>query len=198
MRAWSQQRLAALTWSIDARSRRSWDAMPPVDRGLASQWYDFAHQHARRMYHDVDIAAEVIAVLSPRNNWQSNLRDATNVLSKNYAASYQAFGPMVQKAQMIQAGFRLDDVLVGPARKVRSFACNIGNLDLCPHEKPCVTVDSWMLRWAGLADKEVERAGVYDSIAQGIRNGAAKLGGLRPFQLQAAIWTQQVGGVQYG
>lgn len=168
--------------------------MPPNYRGLAVTWYYEAHESARRMYHSAEVAADVIALLSPRNRWSSNLEDAANLLSGNRLASYKAFGPMIEKAQRRIEGLPLDSVLRGPARKVRSFACNIGNLTACPHEKPCVTVDTWMLRWHGLDERATEKKGVYDAFAQGIRNAARKVG-VWPFQLQAALWIPSTEGV---
>ncbi len=189
-----QQQLAALTWSVDAHARRDWLAMPPNYRGLAAVWYYEAHLAARRMYHDVGVAADVIALLSPRNKWSSNLEDAANLLSGKTEVSYAAFGTMIQKAQHRRDGLPLDSVLKGPARKVRSFSCNIKHLSACPHEKPCVTVDTWMLRWHGLDERATEKKGVYDAFAQGIRNAARKVG-VYPFQMQASLWVPQtVGG----
>ncbi len=147
----------------------------------------------------VDTVAGIVAALSPRLRWEDNLADADRVLSGSSGAC-RALRANVAKAERILAGESPEDVLGG--RKVRSFYRNI----LLVRLSLDVTVDVHMWRAlvparysVGMADpvKVLERAGVYDAVADGIRLAAAVLN-VAPLVLQAALWVQERDGSDVG
>lgn len=150
-------------------------------------WYFEVHVTARHLartwYRTIDQVAGVIAALSPRCRWEDNLWDTESVLNDGEDASVTAYGTNVVKALWILDGSNPEDILGG--RKVRSFYRNIAH----PSTSLDVTIDAWIIRILNLPyEKYLQRAGVYDAIADAFRTVAEEHGVL-PHQLQAAIWT---------
>jgi hypothetical protein len=95
-----------------------------------------------------------------------------------------ALGENILKAERLLDGEDPEDVLGG--RKVRSFWRNI----YAPSNSLDVTIDSWMLKLLAPEAKSynwLARKGVYDALADGVRDAAEALG-CRPHELQAALW----------
>lgn len=133
-------------------------------------------------------AAGVIAALSPRCQWSTNVAWSRTMLA---AADAGAPVPAVHTETMRAQAYRIARgehalaVLNGP--KVRAFYANIvGDTD-------AVTVDVWAARVAtGLTGKDAERAigtgARYARVAQCYRE-AARILGVTPREVQAATWT---------
>lgn len=195
-RAMTRDELAQLTQEVyDATedilrdcTREEWE------RG--SSWYENASSIAsmlrRRTPNRVvsqEMAAGVIAALSPRVAWKHNVSDAERMLMGDLSG-FVALGASLVKALRILDGEHPDNVLGG--RKVRSFWRNIAY----PTTSYDVTIDVWMLR-AIVPEKYLAsyrepygflgRKGVYDAISDGVRRSAEERG-MMPHQLQATAW----------
>lgn len=160
-------------------------------QGLA--WYHNAHaiasKLASRVGCSVEASAGIIAALSPRVRWESNITDATRLLAGE-ESGFMALMSNVGKAWLIMADDDADDILGGP--KVRAFWHNIAH----PTTSDDVTLDVWMLRalvpsewYDSLASSYnfLARKNVYDTIADAVRIAASERG-VRPHELQAALW----------
>lgn len=155
--------------------------------GLA--WYDRARREAERMAVDsglpVRSCAGVIAALSPRCQWASNVRAAEKMIRSAGAGEAE---PIVNgtlgnraKAWRIARGEDPDAVLGGP--KVRAFYANImGDTD-------AVTVDIWAARAAeGRENPNAPVRRRYELCAEAFRH-VGRRRGMHPRDVQAAVWT---------
>lgn len=166
--------------------------------GLA--WYDRARDEALRLAYvpgcgSVERAAGVIAALSPRCQWASNVTAAERMIAA--AATRQprppAYGTLSnrRKAWRIARGEDPELVLSGP--KVRAFYANImGDVE-------AVTVDVWAA--AAAEGGKTEQAPVrrrYLLLAESFRR-VAEQRGMHPRDVQAAVWTvyRRLHGNQY-
>ena len=126
----------------------------------------------------------MVAALSPRNRWSSNVTDAEQVIVNGENANVHTFSANLAKAVRILNGEQPTDVLRG--NKVRAFyQC------LCPDETDIVCVDGHAY---GVACGFGERIQVktisdaaYERISLAYRNTAHHLG-IEPRQLQATTW----------
>jgi hypothetical protein len=166
--------------------------------GLA--WYDrarsMAESIARRYGVSVECAAGVIAALSPRCQWASNVRAADAMVA--WAQAGELHAPVVAgtlsnraKAWDIATGADPDAILSGP--KVRAFYANIMG------DRDAVTVDVWAARAAEGRDwphAPVKRR--YRLLAESYRR-AGERRGMHPRDAQAAVWTvyRRLHGYQY-
>jgi hypothetical protein len=155
-------------------------------------WYFEAHRTAKALGKEHGLStrsvAGIIAAMSPRCSWENNLDDTRLILESGENNGFFSFEDGVGKALWIIDGEDPDTVLGG--RKVRSFWRNIAD----PDGSLDVTLDSWMGRCltlpAGGRHAEqgyLDRAGVYDAIADGFRTVAADHA-VMPHQLQASLW----------
>lgn len=156
--------------------------------GLA--WYDRARDEALRLAYvpgcgSVERAAGVIAALSPRCQWASNVTAAERMIAA--AATRQprppAYGTLSnrRKAWRIARGEDPELVLSGP--KVRAFYANIMG------DTEEVTVDTWAARAAeGRENPHAPKKGRYRRCAEAYRR-AARAQGMTPRDCQAAVWT---------
>jgi thermostable 8-oxoguanine DNA glycosylase len=138
--------------------------------------------------------AAVISALSPRNHWETNIKQAAEYLKaakegqKRPKAS--TYGIQQRKAWEIAL---LDDIqaqdteliyrmLGTDAYKTKAFYRNITD----PFESQDVTIDVWILRYLGKSDVNMtpKRYRTWSAI---FRNAAEKIG-ILPHQLQATIW----------
>lgn len=155
--------------------------------GLA--WYDRARREAERMSdaYGLSVAhcAGVVAALSPRCQWASNIRSAERMIG---AAAAGETEPRVNgtlanraKAWRIACGEDPDTVLSGP--KVRAFFANImGDVD-------AVTVDAWAARAAeGWDNPNAPVRRRYELCAEAFRRAAHRRD-MHPRDAQAAVWT---------
>jgi hypothetical protein len=153
---------------------------------LGGRWYRESQRVARRLSrkHGTTIAcaAGVIAALSPRIRWASNVALADAVLAGHEVTG--VFGRNLEKARRIAAGERPLTVLGGD--KVRAFYRAIMG------DEDSVVIDVWMCRAVGVHKVALSSRG-YEAIADAVRE-AAKLVGVTPAQLQAIVWVQVRGG----
>lgn len=163
-----------------------WGDVPTAaEDGL--RWYERASDTAAALAAGSGLpyarCAGIIAALSPRVSWASNVRAAAAMVE---AAAYGRAEPMVAglganraKAWRIATGANPADVLGGD--KVRAFYANItGDLD-------AVTVDVWAASAALGRPIGTISHGLYVRIADAYRV-AAVLRAVAPRTMQAAVW----------
>lgn len=175
--------------AIVRRIVRAFRAASAADLAAGLGWYATAWAVAQELDpRNPERAAGVIAALSPRCQWSTNIVWARAVLA---AADAGAPCPNVHTTAMRAQAYRIARgesalaVLNGP--KVRAFYANIvGDVD-------AVTVDVWAVRVAtGLTGKDAERMistpSKYARVAQCYRE-AARILGVTARETQAATWT---------
>jgi len=169
-------------------------------------WYADAHAFAWELAVEfnigTDIAAGIIAALSPACDWEINKRQSREMLQV-YAAGKSrryfigsTYPPQIRKAWAIRelqdhrADYAEDcvkdaiDSLLGPtAWKTRAFFDNI----LRPDTSRAVTIDRHILV-ALDCDRRYSRGPAYAEVAGVIRKAAGQRR-IKPHQLQAIIWT---------
>jgi hypothetical protein len=175
------------------RIKREIDKIDPwnYDNGLT--WYHEAHDEAVTLGADFSIgterAAAIIAVLSPGTSWERNLKDARLVCEQGEYATVTTYPANKAKALKILSSSVWFEQVRG--NKVRSFFDNI----IAPDTSQAVTLDRHMLRFICKTwdDKCLNRIFSskrnYQAIAERIRRRAKKIG-IRPCQLQAALWLE--------
>jgi hypothetical protein len=179
------------------------------------QAHSFADELAKEFGTSLEIAAGIIAAVSPRMPWLRNksvaagiLREYRKYLFLSPLESAYAIGlglsSNVAMAVKIARGEEIAEVLTGTKR--RSFYNNI----VSPDSGDSVTVDTWMVRAfmntsnLNLKDaSELLRKGRvalggtgagYYVIAEAVR-GIAENMSLQPHQVQAAYWTAVSGSI---
>lgn len=176
-----------------------WTTATDADRGAGAHWYDSAHAYARGLSDvhkvSVDLAAAVIAVLSPRVSWTLNQVNAEELLATGSCPA--TFDRSERKCQAILAagtpevgysfGYRLYPTSVnGP--KVSRFYRTIRE----PNTSDCVVIDRHAVDIAvnrkGASEKlnlDTERQ--YRPYEAAYLEAARRLN-IRPHVLQAATW----------
>ena len=153
-------------------------------------WYRKAHQFVIDLSEIVDVPwrrlGYAMAALSPLNSWRLNKIDLVDLVTTGHCGS---LGPCRVKAEKILDGENPGDVLGG--NKVRAFGSNIVD----PYRSRKVTLDSHMTKYFGFPKKYIERVGVYDTTATAMRQHADNIG-VKPHQLQAALWIEIRGAAQ--
>lgn len=181
-----RERREALRW--EANITAAYASATLADRAAGLAWYDRADRAADRIAaaHGIDrvAAAAIIAALSPRSRWSTNLQAADRIAAANAAGRSRAprvgLGDARRKAWRIARGADPADVLGGP--KVRAFFANITG------DRRAVTVDVWATRAAyGRTDCPLPTGRRYDRLADAYRAVADRLG-VAPRELQAAVW----------
>lgn len=165
---------------------RVFESASADDRQAGAAWYSVALGIARELHAlgapSVEHAATAIAHLSPRVNWDVNVKAAYAVIDNGNVPS-QVPGASIARAVASLATDNPLDTLNGP--KTHAFARNILG------DTNSVTVDVWALRVAlgyrDDLDKVIKRAGVYDAIASVYRDVASAYG-IAPSTLQAVTW----------
>lgn len=166
----------------------AYDAASAADANEGAAWYADAQAFARALAAGttltVDHGAGVVAALSPRVRWATNMRAAAAMVE---AAERVADEPVVgglptnrAKAWRIANGENPLDVLGG--QKVRAFYANIMG------DEDAVTVDVWAAR-AAVPDYDGKTipARMYEAIADAYRI-AADARGVSPMVMQATVW----------
>ena len=151
-----------------------------TDERLAGEsWYTEARTVARMLSrrHAVtsNVAAGVIASLSPRVTWRQNIKLADAVLGLTYERG--ALGANLQKARRIANGERPLDVLRGP--KVRAFYRALTG------DESSGVIDVWMQRAMRVTRLSVR---AYEACVRALQR-AAKAVGTTVARLQAIVWT---------
>ncbi len=153
---------------------------------LGREWYKAARKVARDIARTNDVtlsqAAGVLAAVSPRMRWHSNI-DIARTLCEGKAVQ-GVFGNNLRKAERILAGERPLDVLGGD--KVRAFYRAIMG------DAQAVVLDVWMMRAAGWT-KATLTSKEYESLAAALL-AAASREGVDPANFQAVVWTHVRGG----
>lgn len=172
-------------------------ASSPATRAAGIGWYETAGNAAATMWPErPDIAAGVIAALSPRAHWVTNLRWAAAII---HAARTGQECPQVgmtdgrNKAWRIANGEPWQDVLRGP--KVTRFAASI---DPTVRDMSRATVDVWMVRAAEGVNGPKSSKGIplapararYVAIERAIQRAAQLAGGISAAEFQAIVWLQ--------
>lgn len=166
----------------------AYDDASDETRRLGAAWYPTAGALAREMVRDerdVDVACGVVAALSPRCQWATNLAWAARVLAaKRNRKACPAIHTTAMRGQAwrIAGGDHPLDVLNGP--KVRAFYRNLTG------DTSAVTVDVWATRLA--LGREFVGAGpgkLYEDIASAYRCAAIERA-QSPSVLQATTWIQ--------
>lgn len=150
-------------------------------------WYNAAARDVGDMAADFgvsfEVAAGVVAALSPQTRWRENLAGARIVLracqDRRAPVGVRGYGANIAKAKRIALGEPARKVLGGP--KVRAFWANICG-DVC-----AVTVDVWAQRAATGRELSPPSGARYERIAEAYR-AAAEMVGEHPRDFQAIIW----------
>lgn len=169
------------------------------DLAMGISWYDRAQMMAEEMAEESGLSiracAGVIAALSPRQQWATNIAQARQLVMAAAAGESEppAVGTMAnrRKAWRIANGEDPSTVLGGS--KVRAFFANIMG------DTESVTVDAWAARAAEGRDNPnapVRRR--YELLAESFRRVAERRG-MTPRDVQAAVWTvyRRLHGYQY-
>lgn len=151
-------------------------------------WYVNAHETARTLALEAgvstEVAAGVLAALSPRSDWPQNVKRARQLLT---TGDTYGLTNGRDKAKAMLAGTDPVDVLSGP--KTRSFYDNLRD----PLNSEAVTIDAHAFdAAAGMVTddrtrKVLERKGEYDRVADMYRSAARHLG-VAPHVVQAVVW----------
>lgn len=163
-----------------------------ADLAAGLDWYRRAYTAAESLLPDDPTrAAGVIAALSPRCHWRTNVAWAAAIIEA--AERGDATPPRVHTLAMRQHAWRIAqgeaplDVLNGP--KVRAFYSNItGDLN-------AVTVDVWAARAATGRDLPYVQGRIYRLISRAYREAAGILE-MPARDVQAAVWVHVRGGAE--
>ena len=157
-------------------------------------WYEDANEYAMYLadkYNVIDLfkVSQVIALLSPQVDWETNKKNAEKIIDCWYSSydfmSLKIFATEVQKANCIDC-LNGDYSIPVTALKTRSFAINIYN----PSIRDCITIDRHATK---VALNDLKAGGValtkknYFEISKAYKAVSLKLG-ITPSQLQAVTW----------
>lgn len=159
---------------------KHYENAPRAARQAGRHWYDNARTTARKLARDsgrsLAVSAGVIAALSPRAHWATNISWARDSLMSGAARGGLSTG--VRKAQRIIDGERPLQVLSGP--KVRAFYRAI--MGHCN----AAVVDVWIAYAVGV-DSNGWSEQQYNKVAQALTD-AAKNVGVPVIVFQATVW----------
>jgi hypothetical protein len=145
------------------------------------QWYDDARALAQDIADDSDVtlkvASGVIAALSPRMQWVTNVNAARKACK---GEAYGALGTSKRNADRILKGEDPLDVLRGP--KTRAFYQAIMGDD------DAAVLDTWMLQAVGLPGNASLSITKYNALSAALHQ-AADAEGVGTSTLQAVVWT---------
>ena len=156
-------------------------------------WYKVANQfcidNANRYNTSPLVVASIVSALSPRNRWQSNLKDTIKVLQavrdgkQPEQIKVSTFHRNKFKAFQIAKGLQ---EITEDSPKTFNFVRNIAHLD-----PQALTVDIWHIRACLKQFKSIANANIgkvaYNQIKSLTIKKANKLG-LKGYELQAIVW----------
>lgn len=162
-----------------------------IEEGLA--WYAEARRICARWADELhlaeDVFVQVVAALSPRTFWDRNIKQAVDFVClftlgytvEEIQPKLGTLGMNVRRAWAIMTGNT--DALQGP--KIQAFYQNIIDQSL-----DAVTVDTWAYRvcLGDLNAKAVGFSEAYYRVMEEAYQEAARIKGLRPFEIQAVTW----------
>lgn len=142
---------------------------------------------SRETGYSMERSAAVVAILSPRARWRTNVEAARNLLAdgaairvgarKRYRRRYGVLPAQVQRAQIALEARKYSALVSGP--KISAFYRNIiGDTDI-------VTVDTIMSKAADLGSNVTPK--VRATIVEAVYILAVEYG-LTPRDMQAAVW----------
>lgn len=156
------------------------NAATSAQRVAGVRWYPVAEIHARAIATltgtDLGTGAAVIAELSPRCDWTTNVRAAHRVARGQATTGLAVLPRNLERARAVLAG---GTPTASP--KVSAFRANVAG------DPDAVTVDVWAARAAGVPEELLGRVGVYGAVAHAYRLAAARTG-LTPREAQAVAW----------
>jgi hypothetical protein len=180
-----RRRVARMVARILAR----WDRSTADDLAAGLEWYATARRSAARIAESAGLSvrtvAGIIAALSPRVHWRTNLVWAATLALASTAGlpcPPVSFGSARDKAWRIARGADPLSVLSGP-KVVRFYRNLMGDCD-------SVTVDVWTaLAAEGRSVSRAPDRRRYLLIEESYRQ-AARILGRSPRDVQAAVWVQ--------
>lgn len=154
-----------------------------------ARWYADAREVActvaARLGCSVEAGAGIIAALSPRKPWARNITEALDYAE---GREVKTMAQQLEACDRVLAADRagmdpLEHVTVpgSVALKTESFARNIAG------DPDAVTVDVWMVRAAGITDRDQPTVVQYREITEAVRRIAHDRG-LTPAAVQAIAW----------
>lgn len=173
-----------------ARILNAYDRASASDMADGERWYETARVTSQALAAgtqlSIEQAAGVIAALSPRVRWETNVRAAAEIITAarrdpdGRIPNVAGYFSNVKKAWKIASGWSPDNVLGGP--KVTNFYANI-----CGNEN-AVTIDVWAARAAeGVSNKYAPSGKRYELLANAYRM-AASARDVSPMTMQATVW----------
>lgn len=172
-----------------ARILHAFDNASASDMAEGERWYETARITAQALAAGTSLsvshAAGVIAALSPRVRWETNVAAAATMISHagiggRVMPSVAGYNRNCEKAWMIANGVSPSDVLGGP--KVTSFYANIMG------DEQAVTIDVWAARVAeGISNKNAPSGKRYTNMVDAYRM-AARARNVSPMVMQATVW----------
>lgn len=172
-----------------ARILQAFDNASASDMAEGERWYETARITAAALAAGtrltVEHAAGVIAALSPRVRWETNVAAAATMIQQAGIGAYRmpsvaGYNRNCEKAWKIANGASPYEVLGGP--KVRSFFANILG------DEQAVTIDVWAARAAeGVSNKNAPAGRRYINLADAYRM-AARARDVSPMVMQATVW----------
>lgn len=171
-----------------ARIIHAFDNASASDMAEGERWYDTARLTASALAAGTNLsvnhAAGVIAALSPRVRWETNVAAASTMISAagrtKQMPSVAGYNRNCEKAWAIANGAEPSHILGGP--KVTAFYANI-----CGDEN-AVTIDVWAARAAeGASNMRAPSGSRYTNLADAYRM-AARARNVSPMVMQATVW----------
>ena len=166
------------------------EACTPEEWSAGRSWYPAARAIAAELSatsgRDLLTCSAVLAHFSPSTPWARNI-----TLARAFVADPEQVGPgrrygtLGESTRQARAAWFGADPLAsfGPdAHKIRSFARNIAG------DMHAVTLDVWMARCLGVPQARFGNVGLYDALADIVRDVAAMFD-CSPATLQAVLWT---------
>jgi hypothetical protein len=173
---------------VRARYLRAYADADGSAKLAGAQWYRESRGAAEAIAQDsgvsLEVAAGVIAALSPRVQWRANVRNAADACA---GRPYGALGNSKRAAARIIAGEHPLEVLGG--LKTRAFFQAITGDD------DAAVIDVWMLRAAGDDPAKGATRARYGVLADTLRSAARKVG-VPTADFQAIIWTHVRGSAE--
>jgi hypothetical protein len=208
---------------LDAHFGSVLDSASAEQTAVGSRWYDDAHAQAVRFGEEygvsTEVAAGVIAALSPNRDWKGNVTVADKALAAHRSGQFDDLSDD-DMAKAIEVGFGSDAIQAVRIMRTGDVAGNLTGLKrqsfvnniMRPDAGYDVTVDGWVagalkrmkgvpedaaLGWLGRqtirGGKVVIGGAGYIRVADSIRRVAAQRN-LTPAQAQAIYWVTVGGG----
>lgn len=178
--------------------RRAFKGLPRMDELIGASvagrerkdWYQQAHKAIKELYPiDYPVFIAILSATSPRQSVDLNLRMTQDIFSAwdkaNRPLKGRVFNKICRISDLKARRLNVARALRGEdlsGYKVRAFKDNLsGNLD-------AVTIDTWMLTFAGLeTNRFFEKKAANMAYQHRIKQAAKRLK-WRPAEVQAAIW----------